>query len=556
MPRRPGSTAEIRRPRGGGWRWLLALLAALLLAGPSLADSAGMPPPQASAPRPPAAEEVRDSGSFHRAKVRILGIPVLTVASPVVDGSRGPDARQRAQVIEGNLELLYRSQEVCTSAESIGEQIVTTLLQRLSAGEKACDANQLGLLGSADQVRVEIAPGSDDVPVLQARVPGRELPLPLLSITSEDASLHGTTPQRLAERWRQRLERRLRLARHLLEPEVIGQRFRGVALAELALLGLLGLGLLLWRDISRRLMDVELEAVATATAHRKPEALSAAGSRAAQLPSLPGTHTTLPARRAETANLASPTPWSTPAPTSTPTPRPTPGSLATPLARPSLRDRARRWLRRFVGGEAGGLRRALAISGLHLLSRVLLGGVVLLVPLMVGVAVLAIPGQIPLAIALLLQPFGVVSKLAIGWLMALLLKTVLAVLLSQWQYNPVLAPERRARRDQRTRSLLRVSQRLVTVLCIALVALWVLVEIPGVQDLSNNALLASGALLGALALVFQDLLRDFVGGLVLLLEDRYAIGDAAPIRKEVRSGCRAQYLMDTTPSRKSWASAS
>ena len=31
---------------------------------------------------------------------------------------------------------------------------------------------------------------------------------------------------------------------------------------------------------------------------------------------------------------------------------------------------------------------------------------------------------------------------------------------------------------------------------------------------------------------------------------------AAPIRKEVRSGCRAQHLMNTTPSRRSWASAS
>ena len=30
----------------------------------------------------------------------------------------------------------------------------------------------------------------------------------------------------------------------------------------------------------------------------------------------------------------------------------------------------------------------------------------------------------------------------------------------------------------------------------------------------------------------------------------------APIRKEVRSGCRAQHLMNTTPSRRSWASAS
>lgn len=61
--------------------------------------------------------------------------------------------------------------------------------------------------------------------------------------------------------------------------------------------------------------------------------------------------------------------------------------------------------------------------------------------------------------------------------------------------------------------------------CIVLVALWMLIEIPGVSDLSNHALLASGALLGALTLVFQDMLRDFASGLTVLLEDRYAIGD-------------------------------
>lgn len=65
--------------------------------------------------------------------------------------------------------------------------------------------------------------------------------------------------------------------------------------------------------------------------------------------------------------------------------------------------------------------------------------------------------------------------------------------------------------------------------CIVLVALWMLIEIPGVSDLSNHALLASGALLGALTLVFQDMLRDFASGLTVLLEDRYAIGDQVTI---------------------------
>lgn len=449
------------------------LLAGVLLVGlVSQATMAATPtaqaPPQASAPRPQEAEALQDSGSFHRAKVRILGIPVLTVASPVVAGSRGPDARQRARVIEGNLELLYRAQEVCTQAEGLGEWILEQLYLR--SGQRACDSNQLGLLGDPAALQVELAGGSGGLPVLQARVPGRELPLPLLSVTPDDARLNGTTPQRLAERWRLRLEQRLRFARHLLEPGVLGRRFRTMALLELALGGLLVAGLVLWRLVKRRLGQLELrdtQALADRTA------ATAASFGAKSLPAV-------------AVSGAQPT-------------------------RPPAEHRR--------------LTRRLLIPALHLLSRTLLAGVLLLLPLMVGVMVLAVPGQIPLAIDLLLQPFGVVSKLVIGWLLALLLQAVLTALLSQWNGNPSLAPERRARRNQRYRSLRRVTDRLVTLACIVLVALWVVVDIPGVRDLSSHALLASGALLGALALVFQDLLRDVVAGLTVLLEDRYAIGD-------------------------------
>lgn len=74
-----------------------------------------------------------------------------------------------------------------------------------------------------------------------------------------------------------------------------------------------------------------------------------------------------------------------------------------------------------------------------------------------------------------------------------------------------------------------VTRRLVSLGCIVLVGLWMLLEIPGVSDLSSHALLASGALIGALTLVFQDILRDFASGLTVLLEDRYAIGDHVSI---------------------------
>ena len=40
-----------------------------------------------------------------------------------------------------------------------------------------------------------------------------------------------------------------------------------------------------------------------------------------------------------------------------------------------------------------------------------------------------------------------------------------------------------------------------------------------------SLLLAGGALLSALAFVFQVLLRDVSAALVMLLENRYAIGD-------------------------------
>jgi small conductance mechanosensitive channel len=437
--------------------WLPRLLAALLVVLLPMAPLAAIavpapiaPLPQASAPRPKPAADVPDSGSFHRAKVRILGIPVLTVASRVVSGSGGPTARQRAQVIEGNLEQLYRSQQVCTGSESIGERIVEALAPHPSQRELACDSNQLGLLGEPEAVTVEVVTAGDGPPVLMARVPGRELPLPLLSVTDDDARLNGTSAERLAQRWQGLLQRRLRLARHLLEPTVLSQRLRTLALLQLALVGLLVAGLLLWRVVRRRLERLE---------------------------------------RLE-QRLASEVPAEPP---------------------------ADRW------------RRPLILAGLHWLSRGLLAAAVLLAPLMAGVIVLAMPGQIPLAIDLLVQPFGILAKLLVGWLLAQGLNLVVGILLRQWRSNPRLSPESRLRFDQRYRSLRRVSRRMVSLGCIVLVGLWMLLEIPGVSDLSNHALLASGALLGALTLVFQDMLRDFASGLTVLLEDRYAIGDQVSI---------------------------
>jgi small conductance mechanosensitive channel len=116
-------------------------------------------------------------------------------------------------------------------------------------------------------------------------------------------------------------------------------------------------------------------------------------------------------------------------------------------------------------------------------------------------------------------------KVLVMGLLAAALRLLANFLLHQWAGSLHVPVEQRARRDQRYRSLLRVSHRLINLTCIAIVSVWILIGIPGVQEASSTALLAGGALIGGLAFVFQGLLRDFVAGLLVLLDDRYAIGD-------------------------------
>jgi len=138
---------------------------------------------------------------------------------------------------------------------------------------------------------------------------------------------------------------------------------------------------------------------------------------------------------------------------------------------------------------------------------------------------MAIPGQVPLGIELLLQPTYAVGKFLVVTAVTLLLRALTPFLLSQWALDVDVAQHELARRQQRYRSLVRVCHRLINVLGVLAVGLWILLDIPGVRSTSVSLVLAGGALLGALALVFQGLLRDFTAGLVMLLEDRYAIGD-------------------------------
>ena len=414
----------------------MATALAVLLLLPALAQ----PGLAVDTPSPTTPEDSQPvAGSFRLSQVRILGVPVINVASLRVAGSEaGPDAAERAKVIEGNLDLLYRPAQPCTPGERIGE----LLLERTSvdAVEAVCDPDHLGLHGAPQALRLVVQRQAGGLNQLAAVVPGRATPFPLLTVTAADAQLNGTSEAVLAERWRSRLERRLRRAREIYGEQQISERMSMAAWVVAGLTVLLVLAVWLWRRLQRQ---------------------------------LPRLHS-----------------------------------------------------RRFEGaGRLVAARFHLAQS----LSRLLLAAVLVLGVAIGAVLLLASPGQVAPAIDVLFQPLVVLFKALAMLLVAALLRALVGLLLSQWASNVFVPAASQARREQRYRSLLRVLRRLVDLACLLLFGAWTVLGITVLRDLSSNALLASGAVLGALALVFQGLLRDFVAGLVLLFDDRYAIGDTVEI---------------------------
>ena len=442
-PSSPRLPLPLRRARA--WIALLSLVLVLTLLpgaeglaarGPAAGDGSsggggGLPPgkPQAGG----------DAGSLQLANVRVLGVPTIVVATPTLSGEgKGPTALERAKVIEGNLDLLYQAPNRCTPGERLGGLVAA----RHGEGKHLlpCDFDHLGLGGRPDDLQVVVLKGNGLPPQLAAVVPGRERPLPLLSVTEEDARLHGTTAERLAERWRSLLEQRLRYARLQFEDDRMVRRLRQAAISAVVLVALLALCLWLWNRTRQRIPELQLR------------------------------HEQQPSR---------------------------------------FDDRV--------------------LHGLQGRSRLLTALMAVLAAALVAVLLMAWPGQFTRAADLLTEPAVVAFKLLVMLLLVALLRGVVWLLLSQWALNVDVPVEARQRRAQRYRSLLVALQRLANLLGTAVGGAWIVAGIPLLSALSSNALLAGGAVLGALALVFQGMLRDFIAGLVALVDDRYAIGDQVEI---------------------------
>ena len=387
----------------------------------------------ASVPR--SGQEVLNAGSYELAKVRILGVPALTVASPVLRNGDALGAQRRAAVIEGNLRLVYDPNRLCTEAERLSEWMLESLL---GGQAKVCTTGPGdGVSMTHDPITVTVEMDAAGNYLLEAQLPDRQRHLPLLTVTRADAEMNGVTVVVLAQRWKTLLERRINHARLALSPERLVRRWRFTLAVELLLFGLVAAVIWLWAWVRRRRCLLQ---------HRRHQ-----GERNRKL--------------------------------------------------------------------------ELKLQLLHTTTRVLMVLVLFLLVVMVGLGVMAMPGRIPLGIELLLQPSFVILKLGAVTVVGLLLRALSTFLLHQWADNVDVIEQERARRDQRYRSLLKVSHRLIDVGCVVVLAIWVILDIPGVRSASVSILVAGGALIGALAFVFQGLLRDFVAGMLVLLEDRYAIGD-------------------------------
>ena len=79
------------------------------------------------------------AGKYELAKVRILGVPAITVASAVLGENQStPAARKRAEVIEGNLRLLYDPNQLCSQGERLSEWLLEKVVTEASDRSIGC----------------------------------------------------------------------------------------------------------------------------------------------------------------------------------------------------------------------------------------------------------------------------------------------------------------------------------------------------------------------------------------------------------------------------------
>jgi small conductance mechanosensitive channel len=145
------------------------------------------------------------------------------------------------------------------------------------------------------------------------------------------------------------------------------------------------------------------------------------------------------------------------------------------------------------------------------------------------------------ALQLLTIPFKILAYLLAGRILISVILWSIKRAIAHWVLLSQPHPQEYARRKRRSKSIQAALQSVVTVVVWSVVLLFII----GVFGLKPTDILAGGALLGGvLALIFQNLLRDWVAGAFILTEDQFALGDV--IRANGVEGTVAAFNLRST----------
>jgi small conductance mechanosensitive channel len=414
-------------------------------------------------------------GDIETTTVDVGGQQVLRIFSPTVwDRSKSGDqipVEQRAQRIAGQLLQVITPRPLCPPPYSLYTSTpLDNLLKGLIVGDRANRAayehclqqnrdREGQLIYNPRTLQVSTARLNNEV-VVVASDPNHLIREKLLTVTQEDANVHGLTRETVADQWAIQLQAFLR-------QELINQQESSRQVA-------------VWRTVVTALVGIVLLEVGKSWLSQR--------------------------YRQRAKALTPDQDWTHPE-------SPTPPSQLLDL---SLWRHPWSWLKSAVKENEEQLLR----SGLWVL-----GWLQIFALIDAGTAILSSTSGVlerGVALQLLTIPFKILAYLFAGRILISVILWGIKRAIAHWVLLSQPHPQEYARRKRRSKSIQAALQSVVTVVIWSVVLLFII----GVFGIKPTDILAGGALVGGvLALIFQNLLRDWVAGAFILTEDQFALGD-------------------------------
>lgn len=311
----------------------------------------------------------------------------------------------------------------------------------------------------------------NNLPVVQVKYANSSRPLIIATVTQTDSTFYSQTPEQIAQDWQEILQQEIARIEYLALPSVIRRRLAEAIAILLGMLAVSGIiGAIYWL-LGRRVAKLQF---------KQNEIIEASRSTTAELPSEVSSNAnqTEPAT-ANTSNNFLDLHWQ-----------------QTKIQRRLGRYNLLRWLLIW-----------LIILGCYL-------------------SIYIITTRLPILMrwseAILAQPL---KFLAIWFLVSLLVQISKAFIqrsITTWKTNPHITFGESQRKSLRLTTVATALEGLTTFIIVSLGIIMTL----AIFNISASSILAGGAVIGlAISFGMQNLVKDVVNGCLIILEDRFAVGD-------------------------------